>query len=97
MEHEKRNQVTGTPRLALGVGTVARAVDMAHAWDRGIAFIYVVQAGDLDSDGISIAADALTLNGAQSGTTAETPRSSVWASIRSSMLPGTRWMVTLPP
>ena len=36
---------------------------MADAWDRGIAFIYVVQAGDLDSDGISIAADALTLNG----------------------------------
>ena len=55
--------VTGTPRLALGVGTVSRAVDMADAWDRGIAFIYVVQAGDLDSDGISIAADALTLNG----------------------------------
>ena len=55
--------VTGSPQLALIVGT--DTVQAAFAWGSGsssLVFRYVVQSTDLDSDGISIGANALTLN-----------------------------------
>ena len=57
-------EVTGRPQLALTIGTNVRQATFSRIW--GIAtmeFHYVVQATDMDEDGISIAADALTLNG----------------------------------
>ena len=57
--------VTGTPRLALTIGSVTRLVDMAFVFGTtdGIRFNYVVQADDRDGDGISVGSNALTLNG----------------------------------
>ena len=57
--------VTGTPRLALTIGTATRTVDMDFVNDDklGVVFLYVTRAEDRDGDGIGIAADALTLNG----------------------------------
>ena len=60
----ERVVVTGTPRLTLTIGTATRTVAMDHSWSDGLAFLYEVQADDSDSDGISIAANALRLNGA---------------------------------
>ncbi len=57
--------VTGTPRLALGIGTVTRQAD----YDSGsssadtLVFGYAVRPADADADGLSIAAGALGLNG----------------------------------
>ena len=58
--------VTGTPRLALTIGTATRTVDMdfVNADKLGVVFLYVTRAEDRDHDGIGIAADALTPNGA---------------------------------
>ncbi len=58
--------VTGTPQLALTVGTATRQA--AYASGTGTAqltFRYPVQAGDADGNGIAIGAAALTLNGGQ--------------------------------
>ena len=56
-------RVTGTPRLALTIGE--RTVIANYDWHGGdrVQFRYVVLATDRDTDGISIAAGALTLNG----------------------------------
>ncbi len=55
--------VTGSPRLRLDMGTrrVRARYDAAvhRANNRSVGFTYRVQPGDLDPDGISIAADAL--------------------------------------
>ena len=56
--------VTGTPQLELTVGANARQAD----YNRGdgttsLVFRYTVAATDVDTDGITIAAGALTLNG----------------------------------
>ena len=56
--------VTGTPQLALGIGSATRQAD--YAWGTGTRFLtfrYTVQASDSDTDGLSVAAGALTLNG----------------------------------
>ena len=56
--------VTGTPQLALAVGSAARRA--AYASGSGTAtlvFRYEVASGDTDSDGIGIGSSALTLNG----------------------------------
>ena len=63
--------VTGVPQLALAIGSNDRQAD--YLWCNGpvvggfcgvgvLVFEYVVQPSDRDTDGISIAADALTLN-----------------------------------
>ena len=68
--------VTGTPQLALTIGAATRQANYATGTGmRTLAFSYTVVAGDVDADGISVAADALTLNGggindARSATTA---------------------------
>ena len=57
--------VTGTPRLALTIGTVTRQASYASASSKAdtLVFGYAVRPSDADADGISIAASALTLNG----------------------------------
>ena len=55
---------SGKPQVALTVGTATRqAAFSAHA-GKTLDFVYVVQAADRDSDGVSIATNALALNGA---------------------------------
>ncbi len=56
--------VTGTPQLALGIGSATRQASYASGTgSASLVFRYVVVGGDRDTDGISIGAGALTLNG----------------------------------
>ena len=55
--------VTGSPRLALSVGTAVRAAGFTRSAGSSLWFGYRVRDGDRDGDGIAIAAGALTLNG----------------------------------
>ena len=56
--------VTGTPRLALTIGTQTRQADYQGGdGTSSLSFSYRVQSSDVDTDGISITANALTLNG----------------------------------
>ena len=55
--------VSGDPELALTIGSRTRQATFSGATPSTLWFTYAVQAGDLDADGIGIAADALTLNG----------------------------------
>ncbi len=58
-------EVAGTPMLAIGVGGQTRQASPEY-WPghyMWLWFHYTVQSGDTDTDGISIAADALSLNG----------------------------------
>ena len=72
VEYNKTVTVTGTPTLALQVGSVTRRVPLSDSLGRPLSsyrgrhpnFYYTVQHGDRDPDGISIAADALRLEGA---------------------------------
>ena len=72
VEYNKTVTVTGTPTVALQVGSVTRRVPLSDSLGRPLSsyrgrhpnFYYTVQHGDRDPDGISIAADALRLDGA---------------------------------
>ena len=58
--------VTGAPELELTIGTQKRPASFIETLDdsdTSVYFRYTVQASDSDSDGVGIAADALTLNG----------------------------------
>ena len=57
--------VTGTPQIGLTVGSATRQATYDATRSKGtlLTFTYTVQATDADPDGISMAADALTLNG----------------------------------
>ncbi len=56
--------VTGTPRLALTIGSATRQASYASgSGTTGLVFRYVVASGDADADGLSIGAGALTLSG----------------------------------
>ena len=55
--------VAGNPRLALTIGSDTRFADVRYAIAGFVGFHYEVQAEDYDPDGLSIAADALRLNG----------------------------------
>ena len=55
---------TGMPRLVLTVGTATRQAIMTSVAASSLRFRYIVAATDADTDGIGIAANALTLNGA---------------------------------
>ena len=60
--------MTGSPQVALIIGTQTRQAAYSASWDgRSAYFSYAVQEGDRDADGISIAADALALNGGAIG------------------------------
>ena len=56
--------VGGSPRLALEVGSRSRHASYYYYSGASIFFVYLVQAEDMDSDGIGIPANALSLNGA---------------------------------
>ena len=62
---DKVIEVTGEGRMALTIGERTRQARYASAGsnDVWLSFDYVVQASDLDSNGLSLPADALTLNG----------------------------------
>ena len=56
----------GRPRIALEIGDSTRYATYSHAHNSGPryqVFMYMVQAGDRDADGFSIAANAMELNG----------------------------------
>ncbi len=55
--------VTGTPRVALTIGSKTRHAVYSGSWREYADFSYVVQEDDRDDDGISIPANALVLNG----------------------------------
>ena len=55
--------VTGAPRLALGIGSATRQASYASGTGTDtLVFRYVVASGDADADGLSIGASALALN-----------------------------------
>ena len=56
-------EATGEPQLALTIGTRTRHATRFGWSSHSLSFQYTVQAGDRDEDGISISANALTLNG----------------------------------
>ncbi len=61
-------EVTGRPQLTLTIGTQTRRVDYSgggyiNGVNRILYFYYIVQASDRDTDGVSVAQDALSLNG----------------------------------
>ena len=56
--------VTGTPRLALTIGSATRQAGYAGgSGTKTLTFQYGTQVADADADGVSIGASALTLNG----------------------------------
>ena len=55
--------VTGAPQLTIQVGTQARQADLHRRRGSTFEFEYVVQSSDVDADGYSVPADALSLNG----------------------------------
>ena len=57
--------VNGSPQLALIVGDETKWATYSHnvRWTNFLAFRYTVQAVDRDTNGISIPADAIRLNG----------------------------------
>ena len=65
VEFDRAVTVTGDPRLALTVGSDTRYAAYFRGWeeDRHLLFVYAVQAGDRDEDGISIEPNALVLDG----------------------------------
>ncbi|MDE0225767.1 MAG: hypothetical protein OXP28_11580 [Gammaproteobacteria bacterium] len=65
VEFDRAVTVTGDPRLALTIGSETPYAAYFSAWhgDRYLLFMYAVQVGDRDEDGISIAANALVVDG----------------------------------
>ena len=56
--------VLGTPQLALNIGDqIVQANYVSGSGSTRLIFTYIVQSGLFDSDGVSIAANSLTLNG----------------------------------
>lgn len=58
-------EVGGAPQLALTIGSAIRQASyfLTLPGSRSVAFQYVIQAADTDPDGVSVGANALTLNG----------------------------------
>ena len=55
--------VTGTPQLGLMIGSVTRQASYSGGAREVLRFRYTVAADEMDADGVSIAANALTLDG----------------------------------
>ena len=92
-------EVAGSPMLAIGVGGQTRQASFSGGAGatRWLWFGYVVQAADRDADGISVAADALSLNGAASATRPGRTRSAISAAMPSSTPGSTRWTAARRP
>ena len=56
--------VTGAPQLTIQVGMQARQADLHLRRGSNFYFEYIVQSSDVDADGFSVPADALSVNGA---------------------------------
>ncbi len=56
-------EATGLPQLAIDVGGQTRQADLHRRQGTRLYFEYIVQASDVDEDGFSVPANALTLNG----------------------------------
>ena len=56
--------VSGRPQLTLQVGSQTLRKTAAYTGYWGVAFKHLVEAGDLDADGVSVPANSLSLNGA---------------------------------
>ena len=71
IRYDARVAVTGTPRVPLDIGGATRHAAFSRddstltlvAGKSFLTFVYRVQAGDRDDDGISVAANSLELNG----------------------------------
>ena len=63
VEFDGAVKATGEPQVALTIGTETRLATFTGWGSDSLYFDYTVQAGDRDEDGISIAANALELNG----------------------------------
>ena len=63
VEFDRAVTATGSPQVALTVGTATRQATYRTSHSRSLYFDYLVQAADLDSDGVGIGANALNLNG----------------------------------
>ena len=63
VEFDGAVRATGEPRLALTIGTRTRHATKFGWSSHSLRFEYTVQEGDQDEDGISIPANALSLNG----------------------------------
>ena len=63
MRFDRAVRATGSPRVALTVGTQTRHATFSSWGGQSLYFDYTVQERDRDADGISIAANALSLNG----------------------------------
>ena len=55
--------VTGAPQLEIDIGGVAKTAAYANSAGAAVTFSYTVAVGDADSDGISVGANKLSLNG----------------------------------
>ena len=55
--------VTGSPQLALTIGTATRQASFSRRTGASLWFVYFVQSADSDTDGFAVGAGALTLNG----------------------------------
>ena len=55
--------ITGTPQLELDLDGTATTADYRSTSGAAVVFSYAVAAADIDTDGIAIGADKLTLNG----------------------------------
>ena len=56
--------VTGSPRLALAIGSRTRLADHAGGGQSALYFSYTVQASDRDTNGAAVPANAIRLDGA---------------------------------
>ena len=67
MKFSETITVTGTPQLTLKIGTADREASYTRTYSDGthpyLVFEYTVVAGDVDTDGIEIEANSLSLNG----------------------------------
>ncbi len=98
VEFDGAVETTGEPQVALNIGTETRYAALRGWGNQTLYFEYTVQEGDRDEDGISIAADALSLDGgtitAADGTTAADLRHDAVAAQRGSKVDGS--LVTPP-
>ena len=63
VEFDTSVTVTGTPQIALDIGGVERLADYHSTDGAVVVFRYTVVEGDADSDGVTIPANSLRLNG----------------------------------
>ena len=60
---DERVDVTGSPQLALTIGTTTRQASFDGLTGTSLWFVYFVQSSDSDTDGFAVGASALALNG----------------------------------